>query len=204
MNQYQVIYADPPWEYGAWSKRGNGTAEKHYKTMGAADIAALPVSSVAADNCALFLWATMPTLPQAISLMESWGFAYKTAAFTWIKTTKPKTAHPRGLPYIVNGYNDQGDTLKSRPAFGTGHYTRANAEICLLGIRGRMPVADRSVEQVIVSPRGEHSGKPPEARERIERLYPSVTRLEMFARAPADGWDVWGNEVDCDLDLVAT
>lgn len=174
MKKYQVIYADPPWVFRVRSKRGAGrSAEAHYPTMTIEEIKALPVKEIAAQDCALFLWVTFPTLREAWSVMEAWGFTYKTVAFVWIKL------------------NRKADTIFT----GMGYWTRANAEICLLATRGQPKRKARNVHQVILSHIEEHSKKPDEVRRRIETLMGDVPRVELFARQHPPGWDVWGNEV---------
>lgn len=169
--QYSVVYADPPWNYRDRSLKHGGAA-RHYQTMTVRQIAALPVADIVTPDAFLFLWATFPKLPAAIEIMAAWGFQYKTAAFTWLKTFK-------------------GGKL----AVGTGHYTRANGEVCLLGVRGRPAVVSHSVQSGIVSPRSRHSEKPAEIRDRIVQLCGDVPRIELFARTRAAGWDSWGNEL---------
>lgn len=117
-NKYSIIYADPPWKYNdrMVMKGVHGNirgAESFYNTMTLEDIKALPVKEISEKNAILFLWVTMPFLPQTQEVMESWGFKYKTCGFTWIKTTKTGKIHT-----------------------GMGHYTRGNAELCLIGVRG--------------------------------------------------------------------
>jgi len=174
--KYAVIYADPPWSYrnfsGPRANRTYGSAEAHYSTMSREELTSLDVGSLAAKDCLLFLWAVFPNLPQAIELLQSWGFEYKTVAFTWIKT------HQNGK--IVSGL---------------GFYTNGNAEICLLGRRGKFVRVARNVKQVVMSPRGRHSEKPAEIRNRIVALTGDVPRIELFTRQRAEGWDAWGNEV---------
>lgn len=170
--KYSVIYADPPWSFDVWSGEGKDrSAENHYPTMTQSEIEALPVGDMAADDCALFMWAVMPQLPEALAAIEAWGFEYKTCAFVWVKQTKDE----------------------ERFATGMGYWTRANAEICLLATRGSPARLNADVHQVILSPRTEHSRKPDEAAARIERLVPGPY-IELFARRPRDGWDVWGNQ----------
>jgi N6-adenosine-specific RNA methylase IME4 len=179
---FDVIYADPPWQYGDKSLNRGG-AERHYATVALGDLKQLPVAHVAADNAALFLWATSPLLPDALALIEAWGFQYKTIAFTWLKTTKDG----------------------SKFAIGTGHYTRQNAEICLLATRGKvLPRQSRAIRQIvespdseaIVTPRGRHSAKPDEVRDRIVQLFGNnLSYLELFSRSVTPGWTCWGNEV---------
>ena len=180
MKKYSVIVADPPWSYRVWSKKGaNRSAESHYPTMRMEDIKALPVAELADKDCALFLWITFPMLREAWSVMDAWGFTFKTVAFVWVKL------------------NRQVDTLFT----GMGYWTRANAEICLLATRGHPKRQARNVHQVIISHVEKHSKKPDEARRRIELLMGDVARVELFARQHPPGWDVWGNEVDSTFDL---
>lgn len=156
MKKYKVIYADPPWAYKVWSKKGAGrSAESHYPTMDIAAIKALPVGELADKDCALFLWITFPMLREAWGVMDAWGFTFKTVAFVWIKQCR-----------------------KSEGLFtGMGYWTRANAEICLLATRGRPKRAARDVKQVILSHVERHSQKPEEARRRIEALMGDVPAL---------------------------
>lgn len=173
-NKYNIIYADPPWYYRTWSDKGRGRcADSHYPVMKLDDIKALPVSEISAQDCALCLWATYPLLPEALGVLESWGFAFKTVLFTWIKTT-------RGGKWHV----------------GMGHYTRANPEIVLLGTRGRLPRISKAVRNLVIASIGQHSDKPPEVRERIVELFGDLPRIELFARGSVDGWDALGNDVD--------
>lgn len=115
MGKYNIIYADPPWQYRTYSKKGQGrSAESHYPTMSIADIKALPVRSLAAKDCALFMWITFPCLQEAMEVLSAWGFEYKTVAFVWVKQ------------------NRKSDSL----FWGMGYWTRANAELCILATRG--------------------------------------------------------------------
>lgn len=186
--KFSVIYADPPWKY---SNTGvNGAACKHYPTLTTAQICSLDVASIAEDNAALFLWATWPNLDQAFKVMESWSFTYKTCGFVWVKMKKTWNK--------VAGQTHQAmsvDQLSGATEFGPGFYVRANSEVCLIGIRGSMRPSNRSIRQIIFAPRGQHSAKPPEARRRIELLYPNATRIELFARERAANWDGWGDEM---------
>lgn len=184
--RYSIIYADPPWDYGERPLWCRGGANENYATQSVDWIAALPIDSFAAWNSALFLWATFPKLPEALYVMRLWGFDYKTVAFTWVKT------------------NRKSDT----PFFGMGQWTRANAEICLLGTRGTVTRRDKGVPQIIITPVAEHSRKPDEARDLIVRLLGDLPRLELFARPLSpmfpkpEGWDWWGDEVEGDVDIA--
>ena len=143
------------------------------------DIKALPVGELAAKDCALFLWITFPCLCEALEVLTAWGFSYKTVAFVWVKQ------------------NRRNDDLFT----GMGYWTRANAEICILATKGHPKRVDAGVRQVILSHIEEHSKKPDEARERIVRLMGDLPRVELFARQSPEGWDVWGNEVECTAHL---
>lgn len=169
---YQLVMADPPWTFRTWSDKGKGRSpEQHYSCMTLQEIAALPVAERSAPDAILMLWATLPMMPQALGVLESWGYSYRTTGFVWIKENE------------------------GRLAMGTGYYTRANAEICLLGRRGKgLPVLDRGVLNVIKAPRRRHSQKPDEQYRQLDRLFGTgIRRLEMFARPPhAPGWHVWG------------
>lgn len=179
-NKYQIIYADPPWKFKTYSDKGLGRSpDMHYSTMTLEDIKALPVSAIASDNCALFMWTTIPFLRQSFEVMEAWGFRYKTVAFVWIKQ------------------NRKSDSL----FWGNGYWTRSNSEICMLATRGHPKRVSASVHQVIISHVEEHSRKPQEARDRIVKLMGDVQRIELFARQKTQGWDVWGDEVVSDIDL---
>jgi site-specific DNA-methyltransferase (adenine-specific) len=137
------------------------------------DILSLPVSEICCDNAALFLWVTYPNLPLGLKVIEAWGFRYATQAFTWVKKTK----HGKWF-------------------WGCGNYTRANAEVCLLGVRGTMKRRSASVLSVLDSPIGRHSAKPAEVRDKIVLLFGDIPRIELFAREQIRGWWSWGNEVN--------
>ena len=173
--KYQIIYADPPWKYlwGEGKDGGHFAPEKHYQTMSVEEICALNVRALRAPNCALFLWATMPALPDAFSVMNAWGFKYKTCAFSWVKTKKDGS-----------------------PLNGMGSYTKSNIEICLLGMRGHIKAADKTVPQVVMHPRLGHSVKPPLVRDRIVQLFGDLPRIELFARQQTEGWNAAGFGID--------
>ncbi len=177
--RFEIVYADPAWSYN--NKTIRGGAEHHYPTMTLEQICALPISKLAAPNAALFLWATWPTLPDALKVISAWGFTYKNCAFDWVKTTK-------------NG----GD------AVGLGHWTRGNTEPCLFATRGKLTRIDAGVRQVVIdevepelicAPRGSHSAKPAIVRTRIGQLLGDLPRIELFARERVKGWHAWGNQL---------
>jgi N6-adenosine-specific RNA methylase IME4 len=163
---YGVIYADPPWRYDNVPMGDVArAAEEHYPTMSLDEIKALPIP--AAKDCVLFLWATVPLLPEAIEVMKVWGFTFK-SMITWVKDK-----------------------------WGVGYWVRSQCEHLLIGTRGNIPspAPGDQLPAKIDAPRLGHSEKPDIFAEHIERLFPNVPKLEMFAREPRDGWDVWGNEV---------
>lgn len=163
-----------------YSKKGAGrSAESHYPTMRIEDIRALPVGAIAAENCALFLWITFPNLREGLTVLNAWGFTYKTIAFVWVKLNKK-------APTLF---------------WGMGYWTRANVELCLLATRGRPRRQCAGVHQVIMAPVEQHSKKPDIVRDKIITLMGDLPRVELFARQQAPGWDVWGNEVESDLCL---
>ena len=168
---YDLIMADPPWRFANWAKAGEAkNATAHYECMAWEEIATLPVGHLASPNSVLWLWATNPMLPEAMALMERWGFAFKTAGH-WAK------------------WNAETGKL----AFGTGYLLRSAGEPFLIGTIGKPKVA-RNVRSVILGERREHSRKPDEAFIAAEALMPDARRVELFSRESRPGWDCWGNE----------
>ena len=194
LRKANTLLVDPPWHYGAWKDKETRTADAHYPTMTLKELIELKpvVNELASENCALFMWATFPCLPEALTLMKMWEFDYKTAAFVWHKTTKDGKNH-----------------------VGLGHYTRANAEPCLLGIRGRPKrfgsaqssnprqlSGMKAVEQwitdepeIVYARVREHSRKPNVQYGKIEALFEGPY-VEMFARQKRKGWKAWGNQTE--------
>lgn len=177
--KYQIIYADPPWSFNFSNRKGLSDNAKAnlYKTMSAESIKRLPVKSLADDTCILFLWVMNSELPLALDCIQEWGFKYKTVAFTWVKTR-------------TNTYH-----------FGGGNWTRSNPEICLLATRGKPKRRSASVRNLVVSKLERHSKKPDSVRDMITELVGDLPRVELFARNKTAGWDVWGNEVESDIEL---
>jgi N6-adenosine-specific RNA methylase IME4 len=171
--KYKIIYADPPWSYQDPSINRGG-AIRHYPTMKKADIEALPIKDIADKDSILFLWTTMPKLEESFDLIKAWGFEYKTCAFVWVKRNK----------------------IAPTWFWGMGRWTRSNAELCLLAVRGGgVTRLSAAVHSVIDEPIEQHSKKPNIVRDKIIELVGDLPRIELFARAQTDGWDVWGNEV---------
>jgi len=190
---YDIIYADPPWKFGSKELYGDKTKdgkrenrfrklERIYNTMNVDEIKQLPIEHLANKNAALFLWVTDAHLPEGLEVIKAWGFEYKTIVFVWVKKSN------KGKTY----YNYAPWALKS-------------CEICLLGIRGQMSrmKTSNSVRQLLEEIRTKHSRKPDEARQRIEQLFASSVKIELFAREKHSGWDAFGNEVESDVLLSA-
>lgn len=176
--KYKIIYADPPWQYDDKSLNRGG-AERHYITTANSELELMDVQSVCDDDCIMFMWATFPKMQEALDLMRAWGFEYKTVAFTWVKKNK----------------------IKDSWFWGMGRWTRSNAEVCLLGVKGKPKRVGMGVHSVIDAKAMKHSEKPQEARDKIIELMGDLPRLEMFARYSAPGWDVFGNEAPNSIEI---
>jgi N6-adenosine-specific RNA methylase IME4 len=179
--KFGVICPDPPWTFDVYSGKGKQrSAERHYDTASLDEIKALPVAALAADDCALLLWAVWPNLNAALEVIAAWGFKYQTAGLLWVKTNE-------GAESVAL----DGTGLH----WGMGYHSRANTEPLLLSSRGSPRRLSADVHQVVIAPAGQHSEKPSEAYSRIQRLYPGPF-LELFGRKRREGWHVWGNEVN--------
>jgi N6-adenosine-specific RNA methylase IME4 len=182
--KYDVIYADPPWDYGGKLQfdRSSKSADKidfnknifissanfKYPTVKTKELKKIPIHEIAKDDCLLFMWVTSPHLTQGIELGESWGFEYRTVAFVW-------------------------DKMVHNP----GQYTMSYCELCLVFKRGKIPRprGARNIKQLVHAPRGKHSEKPSEVIKGIEKMFPTQDKIELFARKKPDNWDVWGLDV---------
>lgn len=182
--KFQIFHADPPWRFKTWSEAGQDRApEQHYPTMPLDEIMAMPVREISDPDAALFLWVYQPMLPQAMALIEAWGFELKTVAFIWVKTN--------GAPGQDRLFWDQADCRK-----GLGYHTRAGTEQVWLATRGRgYDRLDKGVGQTVFAAPREHSRKPDVIATLIDRIVGDVPKLEMFGRVERKGWDVLGNEV---------
>ena len=171
--KYSIIYADPPYDYKGGKQHNTTTSNKsainHYPTMKLDEMKKLNIKDITEDDCLLYMWSTSPHLDQAIELGTSWGFKYITIAFVW-------------------------DKQKVNPSF----YTMSQVEICLLFKKGRIPQprGKRNDRQFISSCREGHSKKPDEIRDRIVEMFPSQSKIELFARQEYTGWDNFGNEIN--------
>ena len=167
--KYGVIYLDPPWRFEVRSELGmDRAADNHYPTMTIDDLMELKVGDLAADDCAMFLWTTGPMLRNAILLMQEWGFTYK-ANLVWAKDK-----------------------------VGTGYCFRSKHELLLVGTRGNVPAPapGDQWESVLPAKVGKHSAKPVEVYDLIEAYFPTLPKVELFARKARAGWDRWGLESD--------
>jgi N6-adenosine-specific RNA methylase IME4 len=172
---YSAILADPPWHFKTYNEKGRnrcpdwrrfkGSPCRHYATMTLSNIKSLPVSSLASEHSILFLWGCWAMLPQAMEVIESWQFTFKTAAFVWCKSGR----------------------------MGLGYWTRQDTEFCLLATKGKPQRLSKAVRQGLIAPRREHSQKPDEVRERIEQLV-AGPYVELFSRSTRPGWDTWGDQ----------
>jgi len=170
--KYQIIYADPPWDYNSVIHRRTRKRFKHvsehYVIMTTKQIKELPIYKITENDCLLFMWVTSPLLPDGLDVMKSWGFKYGTVAFCWNK-------------------------INPMP----GSYTISQIELCLVGKKGNIPQPRgiRNSRQYYELKRTRHSQKPDEIRNRIAKMFPNQNKIELFARKKTEGWDVWGNEV---------
>jgi len=183
--KFDIILADPPWHYSGklqFDKTSKSkekidlsrkifisSSEFKYPTLKLEELKKLPVQEIAKDNCLLFMWTSSPHLAQAIELGKAWGFEYRTVAFVWDKMTH-----------------------------NPGQYTLSNCELCLVFKRGKIPRPRgvRNVQQLVRAPRGAHSVKPMEVMHRIEKMFPTQERIELFARKRIKGWSAWGLDLE--------
>jgi len=171
-NSYDIIYADPPWDYNNKKLLTNGKSTRdvkfHYPTVVLNELKCLPINNISNTNCLLFMWSSSPHLNQAIALGETWGFKYSTVAFVWNKIN----------PVI-------------------GHYTMSSCELCLVFKKGKIPSprGSQNERQFLQELKSKHSCKPHEIRDRISQMFPTQKKIELFARHKTKNWDYWGNEV---------
>ena len=168
--KYDIIYADPPWDYKGQTQHGGrgigstGGALTHYPTLTLSQLKNLDIRSIAAPDSLLFLWSTSPHLNQAMQLGEAWGFTWATVGFVW-------------------------DKVRVNPGF----YTMSQCEMCLIFKRGKIPSprGARNIRQYVRVNRTEHSRKPVEVRNRIDNMFPTQSKIELFITDKIRGWDNW-------------
>ncbi len=181
---YSQILCDPPWSYRDECHAGKRGAGYKYSLLTVEQIRAFNVQAIAAKDAVLFLWVTWPTIQDGLSVMEAWGFKYKTVGFLWVK---------------MNRLWKPGQQVST--FMGMGNWTRANTEPCLIGVRGKPKRVRASVHQVIYAPVQQHSRKPAIVRDKIVQLMGDGPRLEMFARANPDGWDTFGDQCTTSIEI---
>ncbi|WP_375506468.1 MT-A70 family methyltransferase [uncultured Nostoc sp.] len=174
--QYQCIVIDPPWFYRLRSKDKTHRNRIPYQPMRTEEILALPIPELCGSNgCILWLWFTNNHMIEAAQCLQTWGFELKTI-LTWEKVTKAGT----------------------KTHLGVGHWLRNSTEHCAMAVRGNVKAfAGRTLtnqSSILHLPRREHSRKPEQFFELVEKLCPDMTKLEMFARSSRVGWDCWGDE----------
>lgn len=170
--KFGVIYADPEWKFEVRSDGGlDRSADNHYPTSGLAEIKERDVGSLAADDCVLFLWVTVPMLRHGLDVLEAWGFEYK-SNFNWHKDR-----------------------------IGTGYWNRNRHEHLLIGTRGGImaPAMGDQFDSSIEAKVGEHSAKPEKFYEIIEAYFPTLPKIELNARVARPGWARWGYEAPEEL-----
>jgi len=180
--RYDVVYADPPWFYYG-SQVKDAAAAKHYPLMNQEQLAKLPVRSIMNERAALFLWSTGPRLNFAVDLIERWGLFYRGVAYVWVKINR-----------------------KGQPIRGQGvppTFTKPTTEFVLVATTaptGRpFRILDFAQPQGVMEPRSQHSRKPAVFRSLIEELCGNRSRIELFARQSARGWDAWGAQAPGNL-----
>lgn len=169
--KFDLMVIDPPWRFGVWSRETGlqKSADAHYSTMTIDDVKALPIRSVAADDCLLWLWCTAPMLRQGFEVLDAWQFIYKSMG-VWHKRTK-----------------------HGKTQFGTGFRLRSACEPFLIATIGN-PKSTRGVRNLIEGKVREHSRKPNEAYQAAEQLMPDARRLDLFSRENRVGWVCVGDE----------
>jgi len=176
--KYEIVLADPPWSYTGQQDKW-GAASKFYDTLSEQEIGELPIHDILSPRALVFLWATCPKLNIAISILDEWNLHYRGVAFVWVKTTL------QGKPIGAQGV---------RPSV-----VKPLTEMVLVGSnvdKGRpLMLSDESIVQTIFAPKQEHSQKPNEVQDRIEKMYPAYDKLELFARRKRPGWDAWGDQI---------
>jgi N6-adenosine-specific RNA methylase IME4 len=202
-DKYSLVLIDPPWRFRVWSAKGTGrSAEQHYPVQGYDFLMNMNLRDLTTDDAVMFLWTTTPhsvdfkkvkvdgidyIVNPVASLLHRWGFSARTKVY-WVK-------HTKGKPH--------------RPAMSMGYYTRGCVEELWICVKngGSAPVSDHGVlnlldHTVLLDIRRQHSEKPDSQYDMIDALYPDrVNRCEIFARKKQPGYDVWGNEVDCDFEI---
>ena len=175
--KYEIIYLDPPWKYTRRQYhmdhnknvgRDVISAQDHYETVNVKDLTTLPIKNIVAKNCIMFMWTTGPKIPEAVHLIKHWKLKYVTVGFVWNK-------------------------IKPNP----GNYTMSECEYVLIARKGNIPQPRglRNIRQLYPELKGKHSSKPIEFRNKIHKMFPTQSKIELFARWEGDdNWETWGKE----------
>lgn len=189
--KYQIIYADMPWPYDNMKNNDPKMGGFSYGSMTIEEMCALKVKDITDKDCSLFMWCTWPKLFEAKAVIDAWGFKYTTCAFVWVKLN-PTGSMIKETKDII---------LKKGVYSGLGHWVNGNTEFCLFCKKGTPKRVNKDVKQLIFSPRGRHSEKPAEVRDRIINLVGDLPKIELCARQRVEGWDAWGKEIGYDIEL---
>jgi N6-adenosine-specific RNA methylase IME4 len=188
---YPIIYTDNPWKFDNAQSHDPARGGTPYKQMSLQELCDMGplIQAVAHEDCALFMWASLTKIPEALECMDAWGFGpVVTTPFVWVKLNPTGSIEQQGRDII----------LKNGLRSGQGYWTNTNAEIVLLGRRGKPKRVRKDIKQIVLAPVGDHSAKPPEVAERIKQLMgEDLPGLELFARPPArvKGWTRRGFEI---------
>ena len=186
--KYKAIYCDPPWSYFNKKNHDSSMGGTPYKQIPLEELKNLPIQQIADKDSILFMCATLPKLPEALETIKSWGFSYTTCPFVWVKL------NPKGSLEVDKENNRT--ILNGGIYSGLGHWTCGNAELVLMGKKGAPKRINKSIKQIIIAPRTQHSRKPDEIRQRIVQLMGDVPRIELFATEIVEGWDSIGGAID--------
>lgn len=214
-NGFDLVHSDPPWRYKDASRQRGGAA-RWYDTMSIDELKQINVGDFCKKDAYLFMWTTGPQLDDSIGLLKAWGFRYSTIGFVWVKRTKNhyenvslrmrraframfgahKMVPVRDVLAFLNGGLVQ-SASKDRWFWGMGSHTRANAEIVLIGLRGKPKRADKGIHQVLEELVEAHSVKPEEVYQRLEAFMgENKVMLDMFTRKNRDRWLALGDQVE--------
>lgn len=195
MKHYQVITADPPWGFDdglkAMKRKVKRSAASHYRTMTAAQVAALPVNELAdPKGCLLALWVPGSMVEDGLMVAHAWGFKLK-QIFVWVKLKKD---------------HDKEEDWNKATRIGMGRLFRQSHEIALICTSGKSVyphLKNKAQRSVAFDLNLGHSIKPPTLQKRLEKMFPDVNRLELFGRRSIPNWTILGDAMDGkDMDVA--
>lgn len=212
--KYDIIYCDPPWLYDNPKDHKAAMGGTPYLQISQEDLKKLPILDIAEKNSIMFMWATLPKLPEAFEMMKAWNFKFTTVPFVWVKLNgngkivsftewidEHAPTFGEYFPSVWKAFKklrlDKTFMLIGGIYSGLGHWTCGNIELVLMGKRGSPKRITKSIKQIVFAPVSKHSRKPDEVRQRIKQLMGNnLKAIEIFATEKVDGWDSIGNEVD--------